>query len=168
MKHMSFLIAALALTACKPSTMFGPDSRKEELLGGDTSGSDVAVPGPLPLLYPSGNWEDGLGNTWAISVAGGSLTGPLASGPVTGLILTGTIQDSLLAYEIAAPGNPPVATGGARILDDGHALFETRNIDGSLNAHGLLHFNHPAFVPAGQPVDLRPQAEGPDTNPEGN
>tara|TARA_R110000787_G_scaffold68323_5_gene152952 strand:- start:64581 stop:65093 length:513 start_codon:yes stop_codon:yes gene_type:complete len=170
MKLRPLLIAALvlALTGCKPSAVFGPGSHKEELLGGDASVPDAGTPAPQPLYFPSGSWEDGLGNTWDISVSGDSLTGPLTSGPITGLVMVGAIQDSMLSYEIAPPANPPIATGGARLLDDAHALFETRNMDGSLNAHGLLHFNHPAFVAAGQPIDLRPQADAPDTRTEGN
>ena len=146
MRLIPILIAALALTACKPSTVFGPESqKKDELLGGETA----ELPASPALFYPTGQWEDGLGNSWDASV-------------------TGANNDGELVYQITYPDSTPLAQGEAHLIDETHALFETHNPDGSLNAHGLLHFNHPAFVPAGQPVDLRPEAVDPDTDITGD
>ena len=82
--------------------------------------------------------------------------------------MTGHISNGQLLYQIAYPDSTPLAQGEAHLIDDTHALFETHNLDGSLNAHGLLHFNHAAFVPVGQPVELRPQAVDPDTDLTGD
>lgn len=165
MKSISVLILILVLTACKPSSVFGPDSeKKDELLGGETA-EQLASPA---LYYPTGQWEDGLGNSWDVSVTGANLAATLGTGNVAGVTMTGHINDSQLIYQIAYPDSTPLAAGEARLIDDTHALFETRNPDGSLNAHGLLHFNHAAFVPAGQPTELRPQAVDPDTDITGD
>jgi hypothetical protein len=165
MKRISILILSLALTACKPSSVFGPESqKKDELLGGETT----ELPASPALFYPTGQWEDGLGNSWDVSVTGATLSATLGTGNLAGVTMTGHINDSELLYQIAYPDSTPLAQGEAHLIDDTHALFETRNPDGSLNAHGLLHFNHPAFVPAGQPTELRPQAVDPDTDITGD
>lgn len=165
MKLLPILISALVLTACKPSAVFGPDSqKKDELLGGETD----ERPATAALYYPTGHWEDGHGNDWDVSVTGANLSATLGTGNLAGITMTGHIKDGTLAYQIAYPDSTLLAEGQARLVDETHALFETRNMDGSLNAHGLLHFNHPAFVPAGQPVDLRPQAVDPDTDITGD
>jgi len=165
MRLIPILIAVLALTACKPSSVFGPESeRKDELLGGETT----ERPASPALYFPTGHWEDGLGNDWDVSVTGANLSAKLDSGSFAGVAMTGRISDGVLGYHIAYPGSESLAEGQARLIDDSHAQFETRNMDGSLNAHGLLHFNHPAFVPVGQPVELRPQTAGPDTDLTGD
>jgi hypothetical protein len=82
--------------------------------------------------------------------------------------MLGTIQYETLSYQIGFADSAPMAQGQARLVDAGHALFETYNADGSLNAHGLLHFDHPSHVPTGQPVDLRPQGDRPGTEIKGD
>lgn len=149
----ALLLSALLLAACKPSEMFGPDSRSEELDGGESS---------LPLVsgtYPTGFWEDGLGNIWDMTVTDGRLAGKAASENIRGLLMNGEIGDSILTYAIGFPDEEPIAHGTAHLTDVDHAQFETLNADGTLNAHGLLHFNHFAQVPTGQPMDLRPQSD---------
>ena len=165
MKCISVLILTLALTACKPSAVFGPDSeKKDELLGGETT----ELPASPAFYYPTGQWEDGLGNAWDVSVTGANLSAILGTGYMSGATMIGHINDGQLIYQIAYPDSTPLAEGQARLIDDTHAQFETHNPDGSLNAHGLLHFNHAAFVPAGQPTELRPQAIDPDTDITGD
>jgi hypothetical protein len=165
MKLIPLLILSLALTACKPSSVFGPDSeKKDELLGGETA----ELPVSPALHYPTGQWEDGLGNDWEVNVTGANLAATLGTGNLAGVTMTGQINAGQLVYQIAYPDKTPLAEGQAHLIDDTHALFETRNPDGSLNAHGLLHFNHPAFVPAGQPIELRPQSIDPDTDITGD
>ncbi|MBU1288685.1 MAG: hypothetical protein KJ871_13270 [Alphaproteobacteria bacterium] len=165
MRLILILTAVLALTACKPSSVFGPESeKKDELLGGETT----ELPISPALSYPTGQWEDGLGNNWDVSVIGANLAATLGTGNLAGVTMTGHISDSQLVYQIAYPESTPLAQGEAHLIDDTHALFETHNPDGSLNAHGLLHFNHAAFVPAGQPTDLRPQTVDPDTDITGD
>ena len=165
MRLIPILIAAVAVTACKPSSVFGPESqKKDELLGGETA----ELPASPALFYPTGQWEDGLGNSWDASVTGANLIATLGTGNFAGVTMTGQINDGELVYQIAYPDSTPLAQGEAHLIDETHALFETHNPDGSLNAHGLLHFNHPAFVPAGQPVDLRPEAVDPDTDITGD
>jgi hypothetical protein len=159
MKPVLILIAALALTACNPSSIFGPESRKEELLGGETAAVDT---------FPSGTWEDGLGNAWAITVTDNSLAGEAVSESLRGLSMTGTIAAEVLSYSIGFADAAPMAHGTARVTDSDHAQFATLNADGTLNAHGLLHFNHSAQVPLSRPVDLRPVADRPNPTPQGD
>ena len=148
MRYILVLTAVLALTACKPSSVFGPDSeKKDELLGGETA----ELPASPALFYPTGQWEDGLGNSWDVSVTGANLAATLGAGNLAGVTMTGHISDGQLVYQIAYPDSTPLAEGEAHLIDDTHALFETHNPDGSLNAHGLLHFNHAAFVPDNPP-----------------
>ena len=149
------LAAALLLSGCKPSGMFGPDSRKEELAGGVTAMDAIAAPG----TYPSGSWDDGLGNNWIVTVAREDLTADAGTENIRGLQMTGTIHGKTLIYQIGFPDQLPLAHGTARLTDGDHAQFETLNTDETLNAHGLLHFNHSAQVPTGQPMDLRPQTD---------
>ncbi|MEH6695626.1 MAG: hypothetical protein V7675_11300 [Hyphomonas sp.] len=165
MRLFPLLMITFCLAACKPSTIYGPESEpNEELLGSETAELQAAP----ALYYPAGHWEDGLGNDWNVTVTGAKLTATLGSGNLAGVAMTGRIDDGLLGYHIAYPGSASLAEGQARLIDDSHAQFETRNMDGSLNAHGLLHFNHPAFVPVGQPVELRPYTVGPDTDLTGD
>jgi hypothetical protein len=159
MKPVQILIASLVLTACKPSEVFGPDSRKEELLGGETAAG---------AAFASGIWEDGLGNAWALTVTGNSLAGEAASESLRGLSMTGTIAADVLSYSIGFPGEAPIAHGTARLTDGDHAQFSTLNTDGTLNAHGLLHFNHSAQIPLSRPVDLRPAVDCPNSTPQGD
>ena len=165
MRLFPLLMITFCLAACKPSTIYGPESEpNEELLGSETAELQAAP----ALYYPTGHWEDGHGNDWDVSVTGANLSATLGTGNLAGITMTGHIKDGTLAYQIAYPDSTLLAEGQARLVDETHALFETRNMDGSLNAHGLLHFNHPAFVPVGQPVDLRPQAVDPDTDITGD
>ena len=70
MRLILILTVVLALTACKPSSVFGPESeKKDELLGGETT----ELPVSPALYYPTGEWEDGLGNNWDVSVTGANL-----------------------------------------------------------------------------------------------
>tara|TARA_R110000803_G_scaffold36570_1_gene78575 strand:- start:11442 stop:11948 length:507 start_codon:yes stop_codon:yes gene_type:complete len=168
MRPVILFIAALALAGCKPSEVFGPDSRKEELLGADRADSRIGLPAPDRLTYPSGEWDDGLGNVWRTRIAYDALVAELNYGFTAPLTMLGTIQYETMSYEIGFPDDAPIARGQARIIDAGHAVFETYNIDGTLNAHGLLHFDHPSNAPTGQPVDLRPQTDRPGTEIKGD
>lgn len=156
------LLSALLIAACKPSAVFGPDSQPEELAGGESS---------LPLAtgsYPTGIWEDGLGNAWDITVSGDELTGKAASESIRGLLMIGEIRNRVLTYTIGFPDQEPIASGTARLTDDEHAQFETLNADDTLNAHGLLHFNHSAQVPISQPMELRPPSDCANPTPQGD
>lgn len=155
MRRLLLLGAALLMSACKPSEMFGPYSRNEELAGGVTAPNSETVTG----TFPSGAWEDGLGNAWIVTVTGDRMAGDAGTESIRGLQMTGEIGGNALVYNIGFPGQPAIAYGKARLTDDKHAQFETLNTDGTLNAHGLLHFNHSAQVPTGQPLDLRPQTD---------
>ena len=148
MRLLPVLAAALLVSACKPSEMFGPDSRKDELAGEVITGA-----------FPSGTWEDGLGNAWVITISRDELSGDAGTESIRGLKMVGAISGDTLAYEIGFPNQPAIAHGTARLIDEDHAYFRTLNMDGTLNAHGLLHFNHSAQVPTGQPMDLRPQSD---------
>ncbi|WP_291075696.1 hypothetical protein [Hyphomonas sp.] len=155
MRRLFFLATALMVSSCKPSQMFGPDSQKGEIDGGTTAPASDAVIGD----YPSGTWEDGLGNAWVMTITEDRLTGKAGSESIRGLKMTGTIIGGELAYAIGFPGQPALTHGTARLINSNHAYFETPNTDGVLNAHGLLHFNHSAQVPVGQPIDLRPKID---------
>jgi hypothetical protein len=155
MKLLPLLAGALLVSACKPSEWFGPDSRNDELAGGVTAPDSDAESG----IYPPGTWEDGLGNTWNVTITGKNLVGDAGSESIRGLQMAGTIQGRTLVYSIGFPGQPSIAHGAAHLTDSDHAQFETLNTDETLNAHGLLHFNHSAQVPTGQPMDLRPQTD---------
>ena len=109
-----------------------------------------------------------MGNVWRSHVSGDSLVAELDYRSDVPLMMLGKIQYDILSYQISFPDNGPIAEGQARIIDPAHAVFETYNIDGSLNAHGLLHFDHPSDAPTGQPVDLRPQGDRPDTETKGD
>ena len=168
MRFPILFITALAFAGCKPSDVYGPDSQKEELLGEELSPLSMEVPAPPSLTYPSGEWDDGLGNVWRSHVSGDSLVAELDYRSDVPLMMLGKIQYDILSYQISFPDNGPIAEGQARIIDPAHAVFENYNIDGSLNAHGLLHFDHPSDAPTGQPVDLRPQGDRPDTETKGD
>jgi len=143
-------VAALALAGCKPSEIYGPESRKDELLGG--------APATLGA-FPSGIWEDGLGNAWIVAITDTSLAGSAVSDGLHGLVMTGAIDGDTLAYSIGVPPEAPIAQGTARLIDGEHAWFRTLNADGSLNAHGLFHFDHSAQLPVRQSADLPPAAD---------
>ena len=162
MRLTPLLLSALLLTACKPSEMLGPDSRHDELDG------CAETTEPVAGIYPSGTWEDGLGGAWNITVTGAQLSGEAASDNLQGLQMTGTIAGNMLTYDIGFPDQAPIGHGTAHLTDDDHAQFRTLAADGTTNAHGLLHFNHPAFEPAGPPMDLRPQPESADPAPQGD
>lgn len=168
MRLIILLISSLALAGCKPSSVFGPDSQKEELLGEEQSPTSMEVPAPPSLTYPSGEWDDGFGNVWRSYVTGDSLVAELDNGSSVPLIMLGTIQHETLSYQVSFSDNVPIAQGQARLIDAAHAVFETYNYDGSLNTHGLVHFNHSSDVPTGQPVELRPQGDLPDTEIKGD
>ena len=155
MRRFSCLLAALLVASCKPSEMFGPEKQNDELAGG------VIAPesGSIEATFPSGTWEDGLGNAWAMTISEDHLSGEATSGSIRSLLMTGTILGNELDYDIGFPSQTPMAHGTARLIDENHAFFITLNTDGTLNAHGLLHFNHSAQVPTGQPMDLRPQTD---------
>lgn len=163
MRHILAFIPVLLLYACEPSEVFGPDAHKSEPLS-----AEPACPVSIPLgVFPSGAWEDGLGNTWAITVAGTSLSGLAASEGIRGLQMTGMIDGDTLAYNIGFPGQPAIAFGAAHLTDSDHAQFLTLNADGTFNAHGLLHFNPSAQAPTGHPMDLRPQTDDADKTIQG-
>ena len=77
MRFPILFITALAFAGCKPSDVYGPDSQKEELLGEELSPLSMEVPAPPSLTYPSGEWDDGLGNVWRSHVSGDSLVAEL-------------------------------------------------------------------------------------------
>jgi len=168
MRLAILIIASLALAGCKPSDVYGPNSQKEELLGEELSATSMEIPAPPSLKYPSGDWDDGFGNVWRSHVTGDSIAAELDFGSDIPLIMLGSIRYETLSYQIGFPDNLPIAQGQARLIDEGHAVFETYNNDGSPNAHSLLHFNHPSDVPTGHPVDLRPQSDRPDTETKGD
>ena len=168
MKLVPILISLIVLTGCKPSSVFGPDSRNEELLGGDRADTRIGVPAPPALTFPSGEWDDGLGNVWRVRITGDTLVAELDYGSPAPLIMIGSSHDETLSYQIGLPDTAPIARGQARLIDADHAIFETYTLDGSLNAHGVLHFDHPSYVPTDQPVDLRPQGDRPATEIKGD
>lgn len=143
-------IAALTLAGCKPSEIYGPGSRQDELLGGTPVATGA---------FPSGIWEDGLGNSWSIAVEGASLAGSAASEGLYGLMMTGAIDGDTLAYSIGLPDQAPIAQGTARLIDGEHAMFSTLNADGSVNAHGLFHFDHSVQLPVRQTTEPPPAAD---------
>ncbi len=158
MKSRVFFCMAMLLTACQPSDYFAP---KPELAGGGTKA-------PVPSgAFPDGAWQDGIGGAWEVSVYGTNLVGKGASELLRGLEMHGQIAGDRMTYDIGFPGDEPLASGHARLVDETHALFETDNPDGTLNAHGLLHFNHEAQVPVSQPAELRPEAPCASSLPEG-
>jgi len=161
MKPAILLLAALCLASCKPSQVYGPESRQEELLGGEAE--VVSTETDATGAFPSGNWEDGLGNAWSAAVTGDSIVSTGASESLSGLTMSGAIDGDMFAYTIGYPEEAPLANGAARLIDSDHAYFRTVNVDGSLNAHGLLHFNHSAQVPVVQPGN--PQAVSDCANP---
>ena len=149
MTAAAFVLVALA--ACKPSDFFAPEQKDDELLGAPDAKTTEG--------FPPGCWEDGLGNAWTVSVTGNSVSASFAAGNLIGLTLTGTIKKDALDYSIGSANAPPLATGSARLIDSRHAWFKTSDPAGRLDAHGLLHFNHPAQQPAGQPLELQPVAD---------
>ncbi len=161
MKPAILLLSALCLASCKPSQIYGPESRQEELLGGKAE--VVRTETDAIGAFPPGNWEDGLGNAWSAAVNGDSIVSTGASESLSGLTMTGAVDGDAFAYTIGYPEEVPLANGTARLIDSDHAYFTTVNLDGSLNAHGLLHFNHSAQAPVVQTGN--PQAVSDGANP---
>jgi hypothetical protein len=151
MRMTAVALALLALTACKPSDFYAPEQKDDELLGAP----DVKT----AAGFPAGCWEDGLGNAWNVSVTGNSVSASSAAGNQIALTLTGAIKKDELDYSIGLANATPLATGSARLIDSRHAWFKTSDPAGQLDAHGLLHFNHPAQLTAGQPAELQPVAD---------
>lgn len=151
-KHAFCLAAFVLLVACKPSEYLAPQP-EPELAGGD---DDVTVD-PLVYRYPPGEWQDGIGGVWSATVDGGKLTARGADAYLQGALMTGEIEGDHLTYAISVEATGErVATGEARMIDEEHALFATYDTAGTLNLHGLLHFNHDSQAPQRAPVDLRP------------
>jgi len=123
----SIALSALALTACKAPI---PGRSAEE----------------QAAKWPSTESRDDLGNVWDANVEGLKLTARGVAGAAQGLTLAGTFSPSELPYEIALPDGSVIANGEAKYVDGDHAIFETRLIDGTTNAHGLMHFGHPPTV----------------------
>lgn len=146
MKPVIVLFVALTLAGCKPSEIYGPSSQEDELLGGEPAAIGA---------FPPGSWEDGLGSVWSASVNGDTVVSSGASDGLAGLSMTGTIDGDTLTYTIGIGDGAPLANGTARLIDGEHAYFKTLNADGSLNAHGLLHFNHSVHMPILQSGDLQ-------------
>lgn len=120
-------LSALAVTACKAPI---PGRSAEE----------------QAARWPAAEWRDDLGNIWQASVDGVKLSAKGVAGASQGLTLSGTFTAEGLPYEIALPDGSVIATGMAKLVDETHASFETKLIDGQTNAHGLLHFDHPPTV----------------------
>jgi len=152
MKHAVYLTAFVLLAACKPSEYFAPQP-EPELAGGD----DVVAADLLAYGYPSGEWQDGIGGVWSAMVDGTALTARGTDAYLQGALMTGEIEGGHLAYTISVEATgEQVATGEARIIDEEHALFATYDTGGTLNLHGLLHFNHDSQAPQRAPLELRP------------
>lgn len=96
--------------------------------------------------WSSGEWRDDIGNIWQATVEGGKVTAKGVAGASQGLTLSGAFTAEGLPYTIALPDGSVIAEGEARLIDDAHASFATRLIDGQTNAHGLLHFDHPPTI----------------------
>lgn len=152
-------MAAASLAACNPSQFFKPDKPGEELLGGPSAASGT---------FPSGSWEDGQGNVWAVTIKGRKFVSRLAPEKLAGLSQTGSIDGDTLTYTIGLPDDAPIARGSARLIDSEHAFFKTLSIDGSIKAHGLFHFNHSAQTPVRQPGDLQPVSNGANLTRQGD
>ena len=161
-------LSCLALSACKPSEMFGPGSAHNPLPEPTTVETSIGVPAPEPRVFPSGQWDDGFGQVWTMMVSDDTLVGQMRFDDDVVLTMTGVIRNELLTYQVFYQGGVPVAQGLARLTDDSHALFETYNLDGSPNAHGLLHFGHPAQEPVAPAAEPVPQADEPDTPIKGD
>ena len=152
MKRSFCLVALVLLSACKPSEFLAPQP-EPELAGGDEV---IAADSPV-FTYPSGEWQDGIGGVWSATVDGTALTARGADAYLQGALMTGKIDGDRLVYAISVESTgEQVATGDARMIDEEHALFATYDTAGTLNLHGLLHFNHDSQAPTRAPVDLRP------------
>ncbi len=96
--------------------------------------------------WSSAEWRDDIGNIWQATVEGGKVTARGVAGASQGLTLSGAFTAEGLPYTIALPDGSVIAEGEAKLVDESHALFATRLINGETNAHGLLHFNHAATI----------------------
>jgi hypothetical protein len=123
----SIALSALALTACKAPL---PGRSAEE----------------QAAQWPNAEWRDDLGNIWDAKVEGRKLTAKGTGGAAQGLTLSGEFTPTALPYEITLPDGTVIANGEAKFVDGEHATFITRLIDGTTNAHGLMHFGHPPTV----------------------
>jgi hypothetical protein len=150
MKASLWLTALVMLTGCNLREMLVPKTADEELLGGKTA---------ITSQFPSGCWDDGLGNAWSVNVKSDSVAGTSASAGADDLSITGQINGSALSYRVADPGEAQVWFGTATLVDTQHAAFQTLDASGTLSAHGLLHFNHSAQSPTREPAALKPVAD---------
>lgn len=124
---LSVALSALAFSACKAP------------IPGRTAEEQAAK-------WSSAEWRDDLGNIWQATVENGKVTAKGLAGASQGLTLSGAFTAEGLPYTIALPDGSVIAEGEARLVDQTHASFVTRLIDGQTNAHGLLHFDHPPTV----------------------
>ena len=120
----------LAMAACGEAPLKAP-------LPGRTLDGGTAA-----LAFPTSAWSDDYGGNWQATVVNGQVTAEGLCGSASGLILAGAIAGQRLDYRISAPEGETIALGHADLVNADHAFFETRMLDGSLNAEGVLHFSH--------------------------
>ncbi|WP_291075698.1 serine/threonine-protein kinase [Hyphomonas sp.] len=108
----------------------------------------VPVPNPSnPYAYYSGEWADGYGGYYAITVSpNGSFTGAGASGDGTPVNIRGGISGNSLQYTLNVRGQD-LASGRGTKVDACHFNFQTFDLYGNLNLTGQFHVNHEPGAP---------------------
>ena len=132
-------ILALGMSACGEAPLKAPLPGRN-LDGGKLDG------GPAALAFPTSAWSDDYGSGWQATVTGERVTAEGVCGAASGLVLAGVVAGQRLDYRISGPAGDAIASGHADLINADHAFFETRLLDGSLNAEGVLHFSHASHV----------------------
>ena len=100
-----------------------------------------------PYAYYSGEWADGYGGYYDISVSPtGSFTGSGTSGDGTPVKIRGGISGNNLQYTLNVRGQD-LANGRGVKTDACHFNYQTFDLYGNLNLTGQFHVNHEPGAP---------------------
>lgn len=114
---------------------------------GEDGGDD---PPPEVSMYSdlNGRWDDGLGNTYSVSISdNGAFGGTGQSSYGYGLQLSGRLNGTSGEFVLNAPAAGTSFTGRMQWDRGCHISFQTYDMNGSLAGQGQMHVNHAPGAP---------------------
>lgn len=138
-----FIIAAIAGSVGNDESI-GPDNN---IIPDDEIDYEPVSP---PSMYAdlNGQWDDGLGNIYSISISGnGAFSGSGQSSYGYGLQLSGRLNGASGEFSLTALNTGARYTGRMQWDRGCHISFQTYDMFGSLAGQGQMHVNHAPGAP---------------------